>query len=45
MMIYVAFAAPHGGAGPQDAYARQFTSLDANALMNEPPPKFEEAEL
>jgi len=33
MLVYVAFAAPHGGAGYLDAYARQFTSLDANALF------------
>jgi len=33
MLVYVSFAAPHNGAGNPNGYARQFTSLDANALM------------
>jgi len=33
--VYVAFAAPHATGGPKEAYARQYTVLDAKALFNE----------
>jgi len=38
MYGYVAFAAPHNVGGPLEAYNRQYTRLDINALINELPP-------
>jgi len=35
MIIYVSFAAPNSVTGPSGAYARQFTMLNATALMTE----------
>jgi len=40
MLIYVSFAANHTELGNPNGYAPQFTSFDANALMNVPPPSF-----
>lgn len=38
MMIYVSFAASHTDGGNPNAYARQFTVFDANALFDVAPP-------
>jgi len=33
LVVWVAFAAPHNGGGPANAYQRQFTQLNAKALF------------
>jgi len=38
LTMYVATARPDGGAGPLEAYRRQFTALNMSAIFAEPPP-------